>query len=82
MSNGLPERIDKTMINVLKTLPDNSKANLMDWLAKLTFAYYSTVNKSTGFTSFYVMFTRESRISILEIIYCYITLKKKKELEI
>ena len=82
MSNGLPERIDKTMINVLKTLPDNSKANLMDWLAKLTFAYYSTGNKSTGFTSFYLMLRRESRISILEIIYCYITLKKKKELEI
>ena len=72
--------MDTTMINVLKTLPDSSKANLMDWLAKLTFAYYSTVNKQTGFTRFYLMFRRESRISILEIIYYYITLKKKKEI--
>ena len=82
MSNGLPERMDTTMINVLKTLPDNFKANLKDRLAKLTFAYYGTVNKLTGFTRFYLMFRRESRISILEIIYCCITLKKKKELEI
>ena len=82
MSNGLPERMDTTMINALKTLPDNFKVNWKDRLAKLTFAYYSTVNKSTGFTRFYLMFRRESRISILEIIYCYITLKKKKELEI
>ena len=82
MSNGLPERMDTTMINALKTLPDNFKANWKDRLAKLTFAYYSTVNKLTRFTHFYLMFRRESRISILEIIYCCITLKKKKELEI
>ena len=82
MRNGLPERMDTTMINVLKKLTDNSKANWKDLLAKMTFAYYSTVNKSTGFTRFYLVFRRESRISILEIIYCCITLKKKKELEI
>ena len=62
MSNGSPERMDTTMINVLKTIPDNLKANWKDWLAKLTFAYNSTVNKSTGFTRFYLMFGRESRI--------------------
>ena len=81
MSNGLLERIDTTMINVLITIPDNFKAKSKDWLAKLTFACNSTVNKSTGFTCLYLMFERESGISILEKIYCYATLKKKKVLD-
>ena len=39
MSNALPERMDTTMINVLKTIPDNFKANWRDQLAKRAFAY-------------------------------------------
>ena len=81
MSNALPERMDTAMINVLKTIPDNSKVNWKDQLAKRTFAYNSTVNNSDGFTRYYLMFGRESRISILEKIYCYVTLKKRKVLE-
>ena len=74
MSNGLPERIYTTMINVLKTIPANFKANWKDQLAKLTFPYNSTVKKSTGFVPFDLMFGAVSRISILEKIYCYMTL--------
>ena len=81
MSNALPERMDTTMINVLKTIPDNVKANWTDQLAKRAFAYDSTVNKSNGFTRYYVMLGRESRISVLEKIYRYVTLKKRKVLE-
>ena len=36
MSNGLPEKMDTTMINALITIPDNFKANWKDRLAKLT----------------------------------------------
>ena len=75
MSNALPERMDTTMINVLKTIPDNVKANWRDQLAKRAFAYDSTVNKSNGFTRYYVMLGRESRISVLEKIYCYWEIK-------
>ena len=81
MSNGVPERIDKTMFDVLKTRLDNFKANSKDQLIKLSFAYNSTVNKSSGFTHFYLMFGRALRMSILEKISCYVTLKKKEELE-
>ena len=81
MSNALPERMDTAMINVLKTIPDNSKANWKDQLAKRAFAYNSTINNLDGFTRYYLMFGRESRISILEKIYCYVTLKKRKVLE-
>ena len=81
MSNGLPERMDTTMFDVLKTRTYYFKVNWKDQLAKLTFAYNSTVKKSTGFTHFYLVFGRESRISILDKISCYVTLKKKEELE-
>ena len=81
MSNALPERMDTTMINMLKTIPDNFKANWRDQLAKRALAYDSTVNKSNGFTRYYVMLGRESRISVLEKIYRYVTLKKRKVLE-
>ena len=47
MSNGVTERMDTTMINALMTIPDNFKVYWKDWLAKLTFVYNSTVNKST-----------------------------------
>ena len=62
MSNGLLERIDTTMINVLITIPDNFKANSKDRLAKLTFACNSTVNKSTGFTCLYLKRMRNINI--------------------
>ena len=81
MSNGLSERIDTAMFDVLKTRLDNFKANWKDQLAKLTFAYNNTVNKSSGFTHFYLMFGRALRMSILDKISCYVTLKKKEELE-
>ena len=47
MSNGVTERMGTTMINALMTIPDNFKVNWKDRLAKLTFVYNSTVNKST-----------------------------------
>ena len=44
------------------TSTDNFKCNWKDHLAKLTFAYDSTVNKSTGFTPFYLMLGRASHL--------------------
>lgn len=64
MGDGQPERMNRTIINMLKKLPDNFKANWKDHLAKLTFAYNSTRNKATGFSPFYQMFGRQSRLSI------------------
>ena len=81
MSNGLSERIDTAVFDMLTTRLDNFKANWKDQLAKLTFAYNTTVNKSSGITHFYLMFGRALRMSILDKISCYVTLKKKEELE-
>jgi hypothetical protein len=49
---------------MLKCLSQAEKESWKDHLAKLAFAYNSTVNKSTGFSPFYLMFGRESRLPI------------------
>ena len=64
MGDGQPERMNRTLINMLKCLGENEKANWKDHLPKLAFAYNSTINKSTGFSPFYLMFGRESRLPI------------------
>ena len=64
MGDGQPERMNRTLINMLKCLSADEKNNWKDHLAKLAFAYNSTVNKTTGFSPFYLMFGRESRLPI------------------
>ena len=64
MGDGQPERMNRTLINMLKCLEENEKVNWKDHLGKLAFAYNSTINKSTGFSPFYLMFGRESRLPI------------------
>jgi transposase InsO family protein len=64
MGDPIVERYNRTLLNMLKSIPENAKNNWKDHLATLTFAYNSTVHKSTGFSPFYLMFGRESRLPI------------------
>ena len=64
MGDGQVERLNRTLINMLKSLPDVGKVDWRKHLPKLAFAYNSTTNKSTGFSPFYLMFGRESRLPI------------------
>ena len=45
---------------MLETLNENKKARWKDHLSKLVFGYNSTINKSTGYSSFFLMFGRSS----------------------
>ena len=63
-SDGMTERMNRTLINMLKALSREEKKDWKNALAKLAFAYNSTIHKSTGFTPFYLMFGRESRLPI------------------
>ena len=49
---------------MLKSLPENEKNNWKMHLPKFAFAYNSTKNKSTSFSPFYLMFGRESILTI------------------
>ena len=62
--DGQPERTNRTLENMLKCLGEKEKSNWKDHLASLAFAYNSTVNKVTGYSPFYLMFGRESRLPI------------------
>ena len=64
MGNGEVERLNRTLINMLKCLPDDQKKKWKDHLPALLFAYNSTVNKSTGYSPFFLMFGRPSRIPL------------------
>ena len=64
MGNGEVERMNRTLINMLKALPENEKHKWKDHLNSLTFAYNSTIHKTTGYSPFFLCFGRESRIPL------------------
>ena len=64
MGDGQPERMNRTLINMLKCLSAEGKTRWKEHLAKLAFVYNSTINKATGFSPFRLMFGWESRLPI------------------
>ena len=64
MGNGQVERMNRSLLNMLKALPEKQKSKWKDHLPNLMFAYNSTVHKSTGFSPFYLVFGREPRLPI------------------
>ena len=64
MGDGQVERLNRTICNMLKALPEKEKKDWKSHLPKLAFCYNSTINKSTGFSPFYLMFGRQSVLSI------------------
>ena len=50
MGNGLCKRMNRSHLNMLKTLPENFKSNWKSHIKKLTFAYKKTKGKTTGFS--------------------------------
>ena len=64
MGNGLTERTNRSLINMLKTLEGSEKNNWPKHLAKLSYAYNVTVNKTTGFSPHFLLFGRSPRLAI------------------
>ena len=67
MSNGQCERMNRSLVSMLKALSPAEKKDWKSVLPKLSFAYNSTHHASTGYTPFFLMFGRESRLPIDEV---------------
>ena len=66
-ANGSCERYNRVLLSMLRTLSAKEKSNWKSHLAKLAFAVNATRNKSTGFSSFYLLFGREAKLPIDQI---------------
>ena len=66
-SDGQCERMNRTVINMLKSLKESQKRNWKECLPSLMFAYNATVHKTTHFSPFFLMFGREPRLPIDDV---------------
>ena len=64
MSNGQCERMNKTIIEMLRNLEESQKTHWKDHLSKLTHAYNCTKNSSTGYSPYFIMFGHKPRLPI------------------
>ena len=63
-TNGITERMNRTILHMLRTLPESAKSKWPSMLNKLVHAYNCTRHSVTGFTPFRLMFGREATLPI------------------
>ena len=66
--DGLVECFNRTLLSMLATSTENHPFDWEQQLRKVCMAYNTSVQSSTGFTPFYLMFGRQARLPI-DIIY-------------
>ncbi|KAL2095370.1 hypothetical protein ACEWY4_010089 [Coilia grayii] len=64
MGNGSVERFNRTLGNMIRALPSESKQDWPRRLQTLTFMYNCTAHETTGYAPFYLMFGRVPRLPV------------------
>lgn len=64
MGNGITEKLNGTLLDILRTLPDDLKKKWKDHLPAVIHAYNSSYHQSTGTTPFELMFGRQPRLPL------------------
>ena len=63
-TNGQTERMNQTIINMLKALARRNKSNWKDHVQKLVHAYNCTTFSSTVYSTYYLLFGRTEKLPI------------------
>ena len=62
--NAQCERFNRTLIDMLGTMPIEHKKEWQEWVSAMTHAYNCTVSKTTGYSPYFLMYGREPQLPI------------------